>query len=247
MGGPDRKLADKVPVNELITDADPEGCVRSVAAALANHQDTVKVKCTPDRDLDLARVGAIRAAYPDLPIRIDPNESWPLDWAAEQLRAMAKFDIQYCEEPLPRGSGLEAYRELRKQQPIPIALDDSLRSLDHLDEIIAMDAADYLVLKAQRVGGPDQALKIIDKATDAGLRCTITASLETSVGLHLAIHVAALTGDPAPSGVGTARFFAEDVAPPPPIVNGAMRIPDEPGLGIAPLEWWRAQTPVAAQ
>lgn len=247
VGGPDRSIADKVPINDLITDATPEGCVASTQASIANGQTTVKVKCSAERDLDLSRVGAIRAAFPDIPIRIDPNESYEIDWAAEQLRAMAQFDIEYCEEPLVRGSGLDAYRRLRREQPIPIALDDSLRSPDHLEEIIARQATDFLILKAQRVGGPDIAMGIIDRAAEAGIRCTITASLETSVGLHLAVHVAALTGDPVPSGMGTARYFAEDVAPPPPIVGGAMYVTTTPGLGVAPLDWWAANAPVHAE
>ena len=247
VGGPDRRIAGAVPINELITDATPEGCVASTQAAVANGQTTVKVKCSSERTLDLARVGAIRAAFPDISIRIDPNESYEVGWAAEQLRAMAEFNIEYCEEPLLRGSGLEAYRRLRQEQPIAIALDDSLRSPAHLEDIIAHEATDFLILKAQRVGGPDIAMSMMDRAAEAGIGCTVTASLETAVGLHLAVHVAALTGNPVPSGMGTARFFAEDVASPPPIVNGSMAVTAEPGLGVAPVAWWNAQTPVAAQ
>ena len=247
VGGADRTIATKVPINELITDATPEACVESTRAAIARGQTTVKVKCSAERDLDLARVGAIRAAFPDIPIRIDPNEAYPVDWAAEQLRAMAEFNIEYCEEPLHRGSGLEAYRKLRQEQPVPIALDDSLRSPEHLEDIIAHNATDFLILKAQRVGGADIAMGIIDRAAEAGITCTITASLETSVGLHLAVHVAALAGDPTPSGMGTARYYAEDTAPPPPIVDGFMHVPATPGLGVAPLDWWEANAPVPAE
>ena len=112
------------------------------------------------------------------------------------------------------------------------------RSPEHLEEIIAKQAADYLVLKAQRVGGPDIAKGIIDRAAEAGIGCTVTASLETAVGLYLAVHTAALMETPSPSGVGTARFFAEDVAAPPPIVEGSMKTPVEPGLGVSAETWW---------
>lgn len=238
VGGPGRALAEAVPVNELVTDADPEGCVESTRVALANGQTTIKVKCTQERELDLRRVGAIREAFPEIVLRIDPNESWPVEWAAEQLRAMAPFDIEYCEEPLPRGTGIEAYTALRQAQPVPIALDDSLRSARHLEDIVVHRAADFLVLKAQRVGGPDIARQIIDRAAEAGIACTVTASLETAVGLHLAVHTAALMERPSPSGIGTARFFAEDVAVPPPIVEGCMTTPSEPGLGVSAEDWW---------
>lgn len=237
--GPEAHIPDRVPVNELIGDAEAEVCVARAAAAIAAGQDTVKVKCTTERDLDVSRIAAIRGAFPKLKIRIDPNESWPLDWAADQLNAMAGFDIEYCEEPLPRGTPLSEYGRLRRQTRVPIALDDSIRTLRDVELAALREAADVLVLKAQRVGGPDQLLEIVQYATSLGLRCTITSSLETSLGLTLGIHCTAMAPAPiAAAGIGTARFFAVNIGPPPPIVDGAMTVPSEPGLGFDASEWW---------
>ena len=230
------------PVNDLIGDADPQDVVARAKAAVARGQDTVKVKCTHERELDLARIGAIRAALPKVKIRLDPNESWPVEWAADQLNAMAPFGIEYCEEPLPRGTPLSAYGELRRRTTVPIALDDSIRNLRDVDLAVLHQAADFFVLKAQRVGGPDHLLDIVRAATAAGIRCTVTSSIETSVGLYLGIHCTALTPRPmSPAGIGTARFFAENIGEPPPIVDGRMVLPAVPGLGFDPQDWWDAQ------
>lgn len=235
LAGSGRAVAARVPVNELVTDATPESCVSRTADAVARGQTTVKVKCTAERKIDLERIGAIRSAFPDVRIRLDPNESWSPDWALEQLEAMARFGIDYVEEPLPRGTDISVYAELRRRSPIPIALDDSVRSLIHAQRVIELGAADVLILKAQRLGGPDWTLRVIDAATAAGLRCVVTASLETSVGLHLALHCAALLPEPIePCGLGTARFFTEDVAAPPVIVEGYMTVPCGAGLGVYP-------------
>jgi L-Ala-D/L-Glu epimerase len=103
-------------------------------------------------------------------------------------------------------------------------------------------AADAFVIKAQRVGGPDRLLQIVRAATAAGIRCTVTSSIETSLGLYLGIHCTAMTPAPmAAAGIGTARFFAENVCEPPPIVEGHMHLPDVPGLGFDPQPWWDAQ------
>ncbi len=240
LGGPGRRPAPAVPINELVTDAEPDAAAARALAAQGAGQDMVKVKCTEARDLDLARVAAIRAACPDIGIRIDPNESWSPNWAAEQLNAMAAFGIDYCEEPLPRGTAPQVYASLRQQTAVPIALDDSVRSADHARRIIDLGAADVLILKAPRLGGPDRTLAVIDLAADAGPRVVVTASLETSVGLHAALHLAALLPAPVPPcGLGTARFFAADVAAPPPLVDGAMTLPALPGLGCDPGRWWQ--------
>jgi len=228
-----------VPVNDLINDGDPDRCVQRAREAVARGQDTVKVKCTQDRELDLRRVRAIREALPSLHIRIDPNESWPLDWAAEQLRAMEPFGIEYCEEPLPRGTPLARYGELRRQTRVPIALDDSIRTLRDVELAHLHQAADFFVLKAQRVGGPDKLLEIVRAAAAAGIGCTVTSSIESSLGLYLGIHCTALTAPHmAAAGIGTARLFAENVCEPPPIVGGHMAVPSGPGLGFDPQAWW---------
>jgi len=229
----------RVPVNELIGDADARVCVERARAAVAQGQHTVKVKCTTERALDLARVGAIREAFPSIRIRIDPNESWPVEWAAEQLRAMEGFDIEYCEEPLPRDTPLEVYGALRRQTRVPIALDDSIRTMRDVELAALHRAADVFVLKAQRVGGPDRLLEIVREASRLGIACTVTSSIETSLGLYLGIHCTALTPEPmAAAGIGTARFYAENVGEPPPIVDGHMAVPTAPGLGFDAQPWW---------
>lgn len=231
----------KVPVNDLIGDAEPEACAQRARDADARGQDTVKVKCTPERELDLRRIQAIREAVPNIKIRLDPNESWPIEWAGEQLRAMEKFKIEYCEEPLPRGTPLSDYGRLRRETSVPIALDDSVRTVRDVELAAIQEAADIFILKAQRVGGPDRLLEIVRAATARGIGCTVTSSLETSVGLYLGIHCAALTPAPiAAAGIGTARFYAENVCEPPQIVDGYMSVPSTPGLGFDPQSWWDA-------
>lgn len=231
---PGRTPAARVPVNDLVTDATPEGAVARAGAAIARGQTTIKLKCTEDIDLDVRRAGALRQAYPDMVLRLDPNEAWSLADAPHHLAAMAPFDIDYIEQPVTRDVSLEDYARLRAASPIPIALDDSVRSMDHCRRILDLGAADVLILKAQRLGGPDKALEVIDQAGRAGVRVTITASLETAIGLTMALHVAALAPAPIqPAGLGTARFFKQDVGTPPPIENGAMTTPTGPGLGIA--------------
>jgi L-alanine-DL-glutamate epimerase-like enolase superfamily enzyme len=233
--------AARVPVNDLITDATPDECVARAREARARNQDTVKVKCTTARKLDIERVGAIRDAFPDMHIRLDPNESWPLDWAMDQINAMAPFNIDYIEEPFPRGTDLSTYAALSKKSPIDLALDDSVRSLFHARRAIEMRAAKVLILKPPRLGGPDHTAAVIDLTRNADTRCVVTASLETSVGLHVALHCAALLRAPIePCGMGTARFFKDDVAAPPPIVDGGMAVPQTAGLGVDPQPWWNA-------
>lgn len=229
-----------VPINDLIGTADPKECVAQVRSAVERGQTTIKLKCTHEKELDLNRVKAIRDAFPDITLRLDPNESWELAWALEQIQAMEPFNIDYIEEPLPRGTDLSIYAEICKKTPIPIALDDSIRSYFHAQRALELNAAKVWIIKPPRVGGIDITQQIIQLAQSANIRCIVTASLETAVGLYVGLHAAALLGSQIEAcGLGTARFFANDVAPPPPIVNGFMLTPTSAGLGLNPEEWWQ--------
>ncbi|MGB6103856.1 MAG: enolase C-terminal domain-like protein [Pusillimonas sp.] len=231
--------AERVPVNDLIGDADPAMCVQRAQEALARGQDTVKIKCTDERELDIVRVREIRNAFPDLRMRLDPNESWHVDWALEQIKAMEAFDIDYIEEPFPRGTDLNVYAEMSQKTSIALALDDSVRSPFHARRAIEMRAAKVLILKPPRLGGPDTTAAVIRMAHETDTRCVVTASLETAIGLYVALHCAALLKQPIePCGMGTARFFSNDVAEPPAIQDGYMIVPQGPGLGIDLEPWW---------
>jgi L-alanine-DL-glutamate epimerase-like enolase superfamily enzyme len=52
--------------------------------------------------------------------------------------------IEYAEQPV---NTLEEYIQLKKETSIPLAPDESIRSLDDAKRFIENDAADYMILK----------------------------------------------------------------------------------------------------
>lgn len=226
--------APRVGVNGLVTDADPQAAAETARHLIAAGHRTLKIKCTSDRGENLARLAAIRAAAPGAALRVDPNEGLDPAWAAEHLNEMAEFDIDYAEQPIARHDP-ESLRALRQASRVPIAADEAAKDMAAVEALIAGDAVDVLILKPQRLGGPDKLLAIARMAARKGISVTVTNSLESAVGLTTALHIAACLAPPIPDcGLGTARFFARDLATPPPIENGAMTVPTAPGLGIVP-------------
>ncbi len=226
--------AEVVPVNGLVTDGDADAAADTARRLAAEVHRTLKIKCSAARAEDLVRVAAIRDAAPDAILRLDANEAWHPDWAAAHLKDFAEFSIDYVEQPIPAGN-TAALAAVRKASPIGIAADEAALDETAIRELLTAQAVDALILKPQRLGGPDKTLAIIRLAAAQGVRCTITNSLETAVGVTTALHIASLHGQPIPDcGFGTSRFFAEDVAPPPAIVDGVMTVPTVPGLGVEP-------------
>lgn len=230
---PTGPVHEVVRVNALVTEATPAECVQATREHVAAGIQTVKLKCGRDRRADLARVEAIRNAFADLKLRIDPNQSWDEDWAAEHLREFERFDIQYCEEPLAPGTPFDSYRRLRELTGVPIALDESI--VDRASAELAIDkgAADHFVLKLQRLGGPDRLLDVAALAEARQVPSVLTSSMETTIGLAVGLQAAAVVqASGLDAGLATSSFFAENLAPPLPVVEGCMRLPAGPGLGV---------------
>ena len=208
---------DSVEVNALLTE-DLDVIAQAAETAWSAGHRTFKIKLD-GRD-DEARVAAVRDACPGATLRLDPNGCWRDPVAS--MAALAPYDIQYVEDP---GTG-------PVEGDIPAAADASVGDLDELEELLAAPWCDWVIVKPQRFGGPDRAATAVQRCMEEGIGVTVTNSLESSIGLHAALHVAALAPDHA-HGLGTARFFAKDVAPPPAIDDGRMALPRH-GLGVVP-------------
>jgi O-succinylbenzoate synthase len=202
---------------------------------------------------DLERVAAVRAVLgPAGRIRVDANGLWALDEAETALRALARYDLEYAEQPVATVPELAELRE-RLHPLVPIAADESVRKPEDPLAVARAGAADVLILKLQPLGGAARALEIL---AEAGLPAVTSSALETSVGLAAAARFAAMVNARQPAvdydhGLGTAALFAADVTDAPLLpVAGAIPLrevhPDTALLDVhaAPLErreWWLAR------
>lgn len=207
------RARERVEVNALIT-APMDGLAAEVDAAVAAGFRTLKVKMGRPDDLD--RLAVVRDHASGCRLRLDPNGVWQNPQA--MLDAVAGPDIEYVEDPCATPMPLDG----------PVAA-DAWADQAGLERVLDERLASHVVLKPQRLGGPDRALEAYLRCRDQGTSCTITNSLESSVGLHAALHVAALV--PGVHGLATARYFAKDVAPAP-RMDGPYMVVQGPGSGV---------------
>ncbi len=163
---------DAIPVNATIGAEDRAGAAEAAARAAKQGFTCLKVKVGIGDDA--GRLAAVRAAAPDVLIRVDANGAWatPAE-ALANLRALAPIGIELCEEPI---HGAQALAEVRAESPVPIAC----------DETFAPEAVDVVCLKIAR-GGITAALEAASRAEDVYL----ASSYDGPLGLRAAAHVAA--------------------------------------------------------
>jgi L-alanine-DL-glutamate epimerase-like enolase superfamily enzyme len=82
-------------------------------------------------------------------------------------------------------------------------------------------------------GGLRRARAIIAQAQLAGLATLVTTTIDTGVGVAAALHLAATLPTPLACGLATGALLVGDLLIQSIVVrNGALYVPDQPGLGV---------------
>lgn len=192
------------------------------ATALAPYRH-VKLKVGPGAVPDALPAGVTTSA--DANGSLDPDA----------VGRLADLGLDHLEQPLP-ADDLVGHVVLHRLFPsLSIALDESIRSPGDVRTAAALGAADIVVLKPGRLGGPRAARAAHDLAVQAGLRVKVGGMWDTGVGRAAALAVASLPGCSVAADLSASeRYFAADVVAEPARVDAAGRlaVPAGPGLGV---------------
>ena len=192
--------------------------------AARNHIEkgftTIKLKIGRSNfEEDFSVIKLIRETFgKNIKLRTDSNGNWNLDEAIINLRALEQFDIEYAEQPV---INLSDYIKLKKKTNIPLASDESIRSVKDAKEFIKSGAVSYLILKPMMIGGMLPTLEIIKQALTENIIPVITSSFESVVGKTNAVIAAASVKANVAHGLGVADHFINTIANDPfPIKSG---------------------------
>lgn len=226
-----------VGVNATIPSIGPVAAGEAASQAVAAGYRTLKLKAGAERETELLvdRVRAVRTAVgSEVRLRLDVNGAWDLETATDRLEAIARFAIEYVEQPLA-GDDPSALAELRRRVRTPIAADESVTSLRAARDLIEAGAVDVLVVKPARVGGPIAAAEIAELAAERSVPVVVSTLFETGIGIAAALAVAAAlpsVAGPAAAdraldhGLATAGVLEHDLLVEAlPIADGRMRVP----------------------
>ena len=198
---------------------------------------TFKVKVGNDVSQDLHRLELVRTLRPDASIRLDANGLWNVDEAEILMNSVG--EIEYVEQPC---STIEELRELKKRVDVKIVGDEVLRKAADPFTIDLSGAIDYIMLKAQPLGGIKRAHKL---AEHHNLPVVVSSALDSAVGINYGLILAASFEDMKfDCGLGTGSLLAKNVAELP-IVDGKIAIsdvvPNFEGLDVSTdrYEWWK--------
>jgi len=211
-----------VPVNATV----PAVPADEVAAVLARYDGctTAKVKVAERGQQladDVARVAAVREVMgPAGRIRVDANGGWDLEQAREALTRLARYGLEYAEQPCATVEDLARLRTALARNGIEVlvAADESIRKASDPLRVAREGAADVVVVKVAPLGGVRAALAV---ARECGLPTVVSSALDTSVGISAGVALAAALPElPFACGLGTVELMAGDVAVPSVVPRG---------------------------
>lgn len=217
------------PWGEAVT---PDGLVAQARRMIDEYGfQSIKLKggaLEPQLEADAVR--ALAAAFPGVPLRIDPNANWSLDVATALGRDLGPL-LEYYEDPTP---GLEGMAELHRRTGLPLATNMVVTTLDEFRRSVALNSVQVVLSDHHYWGGLRATQTLARLCETFGLGLSMHSNSHLGISLMAMTHLAASVPNLTYACDTHYPWQDEDVivGGKVPITGGAVRVPDAPGLGV---------------
>ncbi len=142
-----------------------------------------KTKVGADVDEDIRRLEALHRIFPNIALIADANQGFTQEVCRFFIKEVRQYagNVVLLEQPVPR-EDLEGMAALRRDGGIPVAADESVRSIQDVKNLVRAEAADFINIKIMKTGVLE-AMDIAAFAVASGLRLMIGGMVETRIGM----------------------------------------------------------------
>ncbi len=181
-------------------------------------------------DVEIETVLALRDAFPDVPLRLDPNTAWTVETSIRVGSELAGV-LEYFEDPTP---GIDGMAQVAREVSMPLATNMCVVGFEDIAPAVEMRAVGVILSDHHFWGG---LAKVHDLAT---ICATFDLGLSMHSNSHLGISLAAMTHVAASVPNLTYAldthwpWKSEDVIVEGTLAfkDGAVTVPSGPGLGV---------------
>lgn len=192
----------------------------------------IKVGAPQSLEYDLELTKRVRAFAPEGFLWADANTGYSVEDALQIAPKLANAGADILESPLPP-TMFRGYQQIKNQGALPIVMDEGILSPQIVEEFIALEMVDGITLKPARCAGIHPCRRIIETVKENGLMLLGSGLTDPDISLAAAVHVYGWAGIDYPCALNGPQYLADalcgnDLTP----ENGAVEVPNEPGLGI---------------
>jgi L-alanine-DL-glutamate epimerase-like enolase superfamily enzyme len=217
----------------------PEWNVEFLAPVLERGVKAAKVRTGRDFDWDKAMVERVRELLPDdVEMYVDGKYNYTTPSAARFSHVLGAIGVRAFEEPIPH-LDLEVVRQLSEESPVPLAYGEHAFTVHDFRDLLLRGGVRMLEPDVTVCGGFTEAMKVLALAETHGAHVLPHCGGLTAVGMAANLQFVATYPE--------ATYFEYDARPHQPlrdepangspfaldkVSDGALQIPNGPGLGI---------------
>ncbi|MFI5712880.1 glucarate dehydratase family protein [Kribbella sp. NPDC051620] len=173
---------------------------------------------------------ALRAAFPDHPLRLDPNAGWTVETS---VAVGKKLDgvLEYLEDPTATIDGMAA---VAREVSMPLATNMAVTAFSHLPPSIRVDAVQVILSDHHFWGGLRRSRELAAICRTFGIGLSMHSNSHLGISLAAMTHLAGATPELTYDCDTHYPYLVEDIVVPGVLdfADGAVKVPAGPGLGV---------------
>lgn len=163
----------------------------------------------------------------EVPICVDVNQGWSdKEQALEMIYWLAERNVVFVEQPMPKGF-LDDMAWLSEHSPLPTFADESVQRLADVRKAYGVFSG--INIKLMKCTGMQEAHKMLELAKALGMQVMVGCMTETSCAISAAAQLSPMVDWADLDG---ALLIKNDVFEGMQVVDGKIRLPNRPGIGV---------------
>ncbi|WP_279582433.1 enolase C-terminal domain-like protein [Fodinicola feengrottensis] len=179
---------------------------------------------------EIAAIQALRDAFPEHPLRIDPNGGWTpatSQWVAKELDGV----LEYLEDPTP---GIDGMSQVAAVAPMPLATNMCVVEYAHIPPAVEAKAVSVVLSDHHFWGGLRLSSALATMCETFGLGLSMHSNSHLGISLAAMVQLAGATGHLTYACDTHWPWKTQDVIVPGALdfEGGSVAVPSKPGLGV---------------
>ncbi|RNI18277.1 enolase C-terminal domain-like protein [Flexivirga caeni] len=181
-------------------------------------------------DVECATIEALADAFPEHPLRIDPNTGWTVPTSIEVARRLGGV-LEYLEDPTP---GIEGMAQVAREARMPLATNMCVVSFADIAPAVRERAVGVILSDHHFWGGLRDTSALGTLCDTFGIGLSMHSNSHLGISLAAMVHVAAATRQLTYACDTHWPWKTQDIIEPGVLTfeNGSVGVPTGPGLGV---------------